>query len=65
MLQSDPCPDLSNVIPFRAAAASITNREGRQNDHNSRQKLVNLNVMQINRTKDEEHILALAEDNYD
>ena len=66
MLQSNPYPDLSNVIQFRAAAASA--REGRQKDHNSRQKLDNLNMMQINRAKcikDKDQLLALAEDSYD
>ena len=68
MLQSDIYSDLSNVIHYRIAAASATNREGMENDHNSRQKLANLNVMHISRAKDikdDDQLLTLAENNYD
>lgn len=69
VLHSDPHPDLSNVIQFRTAAASTANRQGRRNDRNSPQgKLTNLNVMQIIRAKDikdEDQLLALAQENYD
>ena len=68
MLQSDPYPDMSNIIQFRIAAASATNRNGIQKNNNFRQKLANLNLLQVYRVndiKDEDQLLALAENHYD
>ena len=68
VLHSNPHPDLSNVTQFRTAAASVSNRRRGRNAKQKKEKLTNLNVMQIVRAKgikDDTSLLALAEENFE
>ena len=68
MTASVPPPYCRWACQKYEAAVSAKNRNGIQKDNNFQQKLANLNLMQVYRVndiKDEDQLLALAEDHYD